>query len=451
LYAIARIQTNVKPGDTLFEESRDKYEELKERFTKAVSGAYNRLFFPGDSDKPLMATIDNGLSFGSGDHSAETQIEKLLASSRCDNKLAQDYLDELPNYWAMAETYLWPSGSRKVPWRDLQMRARTDPSWPWMPGARGLESLKDEALRQSHWRQTPEGQIEKKPFPLEKTSVNITPQGTDRETGETILTLTPRNAGESPRVYVFAGDTVSERDTQVDDLENFKTSAATLYFIAVDSDGHYETGAPSRWTADLAIRHEVNTAVDARNVELRCVPAADLRYTLDGSNPKNGTPYVAPFAVPASGATVLVAAKAGEVEKTAGFTIPASGDDRVIIDDSRPATLTDGKRVSIDTTDKAFTFIQKFKGRSDTRLKRVQIILGDGEQAVQIRFNDRELDADTIEAAIHGMRAAIGDEQADVQIIIQGGCSFGDGYALKEFADIVGIKLAAGDIEQEAR
>jgi hypothetical protein len=172
---------------------------------------------------------------------------------------------------------------------------------------------------------------------------------------------------------------------------------------------------------------------------------------LDGSNPKNGPPYVAPFAVPASGATVLVAAKAGEVEKPAGFTIPASGDDRVIIDDSRPATLTDGKRVSIDTTDKAFTFIQKFKGRSDTRLKRVQIILGDGEQAVQIRFNDRELDANTIEAAIHGMRAAIGDEQADVQIIIQGGCSFGDGYALKEFADIVGIKLAAGDIEQEAR
>jgi len=450
LYAIERIQSTLKPGDTLYEESRDKYEELNERFTKAVSGAYNRLFFPGDSEKPLMATIDNGLSFGNNDHSAEAQIERLLASGRCDNKLALDYLDELPNYWAMAETYLWPSGSRKVPWRDLQMRAKTDPSWPWMPGARGLESLKDEALKQSHWRQTAEGQIEKKPFPLEKTSVNVTPQGTDRETGETTLTLTPRNAGESPRVYVFGTDNVSEQDTPVDDLENFKTIAATLYFIAVDSDGHYQTGSPTRWTVDLTIRHEIHAIAGTRKLELRCVPDAEMNYSLDGSNPKDGTAYIKPFEVPASGCTALVAAKAGEVEKTATFTIPAAGDDRVVIDDSKPATLNDGKRVSIDTTDKAFTFIQKFKGRPDTLLKGVQIILGEGEQAVQIRFNDRELDAAAIETTILGIRAAVGDEQADVQIIIRGGIRFGDGYALKEFAEVVGIELAAGDIVQEA-
>lgn len=90
---------------------------------------------------------------------------------------------------------------RRIPWRDLLMRAKTDPTWPWMPGARGLEVLRNEALKQGRWRQTPEGHIEKGPFPTETTSVNVTPLGANRESGETNLSLTPRNAVDSPRVY----------------------------------------------------------------------------------------------------------------------------------------------------------------------------------------------------------------------------------------------------------
>ena len=141
LYAVEKIHAKLKPGDTLYEEARDKLEELAERFTKAVSGAYNRLFFPGGAGSEhgelVMATIDNGLSFGEGEHAAEAQIEKLLASGRCDNKLALDMADELPAYWAMAETYLWSAKDRRIPWRDLVMRAKTDPPGPGCPGQGG--------------------------------------------------------------------------------------------------------------------------------------------------------------------------------------------------------------------------------------------------------------------------------------------------------------------------
>ena len=450
LYAVEKIHAKLKPGDTLYEEARDKLEELSERFTKAVSGAYNRLFFPGGNGELVMATIDNGLSFGEGEHAAEAQIEKLLASGRCDNKLALDMADALPAYWAMAETYLWPAKDRRVPWRDLVMRAKTDPTWPWMPGARGLEVLRDEALKQGRWRQTPEGHIEKGPFPAEKTSVNVTVLGTNRETGETSLSLTPRNAGDSPRVYVLKNAAVSEQDEQVQDLEDYRTTEATLYFIAVDSTGKFETGPATRWTADLTIRHEVHRVADVRKVELRCTPVAEMRFTLDGTNPKEGTLYAQPFPVPTKGCTVLIAAKAGEVEKSAKIQIPSAGDDRVIIDDRKPARLADAKRVSIDTTDKAFGFIQRFRDRTDTLLRGVQIILGEGESAVQVRFNDRELTAAAIETAIRGIRAALGDEQAAVQILIKGGVSFGDGFALKEFAEVAGIELKSGDVIQDA-
>jgi hypothetical protein len=453
LYAIERIHHNLKPGDTLFDEARDKLEELEERFTKAVSGAYNRLFFPGPgahgAGELVMATIDNGLSFGDGEYAAEAQIERLLASGRCDNKLALDMLDELPAYWAMAETYLWPASDRRVPWRDLVMRAKTDPSWPWLPGARGLEQLRDEALKQGRWRQTPEGHIEKGPFPAEKTSVNVTPLGTNRETGETTLSLTRRNAGDSPRVYVLKTNAVSEQDEQVQDLEDYRTTEATLYFIAVDSTGKYETGPATRWTADLTIRHEIHKIADNRKVELRCTPPAELRFTLDGTNAKEGKRYSEPFPVPAKSCTILIAAKAGELEKAAKIQVPADGDDRLIIDDNKPARIPEGKRVAIDTTDKAFGVIQRFRDREDILLRGVQILIGDGESAVQIRFNDRALTAGAIETAIRGMREAIGDEQAGVQVTIKGGIAFGDGFALKEFAEVVGIALNAGDVIQD--
>jgi hypothetical protein len=449
LYAVERIFDKLKPGDTLYEEARDKLEELSERFTKAVSGAYNRLFFPGGDGELVMATIDNGLSFGEGEHSAEAQIERLLASARCDNKLALDMIDELPAYWAMAETYLWPAKDRRVPWRDLVMRAKTDPTWPWMPGARGLDMLRDEALKQGRWRLTPEGHIEKGPFPAEKTSVNVIVLLTNRETGETSLSLTPRNAGDSPRVYVLKTSEVSEQDEQVQDLEDYRTTEATLYFIAVDSSGRFETGTPTRWTADLTIRHELHKIADSRKVELRCTPAAEMRYTLDGTNPKEGPFYTQPFEVPAKGGTILIAAKAGEVEKSAKIQIPPDGDDRVLIDERKPARLVDTKWVSIDTTDKAFGFIQRFKERPDTRLRGVQILIGEGESAVQIRFNERELTAAAIETAIRGIRSALGDEQAAVQVSVKGGIAFGDGYALKEFAEIAGIALSAGDVIQD--
>lgn len=79
----------------------------------------------------------------------------------------------------------------------------------------------------------------------------------------------------------------------------------------------------------------------------------------------------------------------------------------------------------------------------------MQILIGEGENAVQIRFNERELTAAAIETAIHGIRQALGDEQAAVQVLIKGGIAFGDGFALKEFAEVVGIGLAAGDVIQD--
>jgi hypothetical protein len=176
-------------------------------------------------------TIDQGLKLGQGDQSAETQIEKLLASPRADYKLVAELgKDNLDEYFAQAEEYLWPSGkdNRRTPWKDVATRAKCSPIWPWMPGASGLDTLKTEALKQGRWRLGEDGYIEKGPFPKDKATVNVSIVNVKPDTGETVLSLTPRHAGDSPIVYWSNKPDVSDKDNKVDDLDNFATGEGTF-------------------------------------------------------------------------------------------------------------------------------------------------------------------------------------------------------------------------------
>jgi hypothetical protein len=456
LYAIEQISKRLKPGDTLYEEARDRLEEAEDRFNKALSAAYNRVYFPSVDDidgREFLApvTIDNGLKLGEGDQSAEAQIEALLASPRANYKLAMDLADDFNQYFAMAEQDLWPAGkeNRRTPWKDVVARAKSNPAWPWMPGASGMDTLKAEALKQGRWRLGEDGYIEKGPFPKEKTSVNVSLVGAHPETGESILSLTPRHAGESPVVYYSTKPEFSGSEPQVDDLENFHTTEGTLYFLVKDPTGKYEVGAPARWLADLKIRHQVSPAGDKRTVTLQCTPSAEMHYTLDGSNPKDGKLYEGPFEIGSEAVRLLVHAKAGEATKNADFQIPASGDKQVQIDDTKPARLASGKRVSLDTTDRVFGVINRFRDQAFTRFKGVRIEIGEGENTVTVRFQEREITAAMIEGTVNSLRDVLQDPQAAVAVTVADGIQFESGFEAKEFAKIAGLELRPGDVAQE--
>lgn len=452
LYAIEQICKRLNAGDTLYEEAHDRMEDTKQRFMKSLSAAYNRLYFPSTdemsgTEQLVMVTIDNGLKLGQGEQSAEYQIEQLLASPRANYKLALDFKAELANHWAMAESFLWPERERRIPWKDVLMRARNNPEWPWMPSSSGMETLKTEAMKQGRWRLSEDGYIEKGPFPKEKTTLNITPQNTDKNTGVSVLTLTPRYSGANPVVHYSTTAAVSTNDPVVEDLENFTTEKSTLYFLAVDNEGKHEVGEPKRWIADLVIRHQVRAVADKRRIELQCVPAAELYYTLDGTNAKEGTLYQAPFEINVQAMKLLVFAKSGEATKSVDFNIPATGDNPVIID-NKPARLN-GKQITLDNTEKVFAVLNRFRGRDDTLLKGVRIQIGEGEHTVQIRFYDRQVTAKMIEETINSLRKVLAEEQAQVNITITGGIKFSDGYTAKEFAELSGIELKPGDVIQD--
>ena len=317
-----------------------------------------------------------------------------------------------------------------------------------MPGAGGLDTLKAEALKQGRWRLGEDGYVEKGPFPKDKATVNVSVVNIKADTGEAVLSLTPRHAGDSPIVYWSTKPAVSENDQKVEDLDNFATCEGTLYFWVKEPTGQYESAPPTRWLADLKIRHQVAPAADKRCVRLEAAPKAELYYTLDGSNPKDGNRYDEPFEIGAGSYRLLVFGRAREATKTADFQIPASGVKTIQIVDTKPARLQ-GKRVTLDTTDRVFGVINRFRDQPRTRFKGVRIELGEGENTVTVRFQEREVSAAQLEGVINGIRDVMSEPEALVNITIADGIHFDTGFALKEFAKLAGIELKPGDVSQE--
>lgn len=454
LYAIEQIHKRLKPGDTLYEEARDRVEEAEGRFEKALSAAYNRILYPVNdldgSDKLAALTIDQGLKIGQGEFSAESQIEELLASPRGDHKLVLELNREnFTEYFSMAETYLWPSGNnRRVPWRDLVSRSRSLPVWPWMPGPTGMDTLKAEALRQGRWRLGEDSYIEKGPFPKEKATVNVSVLKVDHEKGQTSLCLTPRHAGESPVVHWSTRREVAITDPRVEDLENFVTTEPTLYFLVRDTTGHFESDSPTRWVAELKIRHQVEPLGDRRRVLIAVTPKAEIYYTLDGSNPNNGHLYEAPIEIGSTGFMLQIFARAGESNGRAEFVIPSTGEKTVRINDDRPARLN-GRRIVLDNTERVFGVINKFRDQPATRFKGVRIEIGEGEHTVTVRFQQREVTALMIEGVVNSLRNLLEEPDSQVNIAITEGLNFDSGFALREFARVAAIELKPGDFVQE--
>lgn len=449
MYATEQVLTTLKPGDSLYDEAEERLNDAKNRFAAAVAHAYNKLYYPNvdHSDKPTLfdATIESGLKLGNNNE-AEKQIEDLLSSMRCDEKLNLKVVDDdsWMSVWSMAEEDLWPGGLRRTPWRDVLMRARQKTEWGWLPnGKRGMERMKEAALRQGRWRMGDDGYIEKGPFPKESTGLNVIVNESDFDAQTTTLQLTPVNAGNAPIIHFSTSPDVDTSCEKVPDPDNFKTGEGTLYFLVVDSAGEHDTGEPVKWTASLTLKHQPKNAGVKRLVELKASIAAEIRYTLDGSNAREGSIYDSPIDIGQDAVTIYAFAKAGGAECRQEFSIPANhaenGGVEQVVDEAIPATLRD--KTTLDSTGKTFEILNKHKDSPNTLFAGVRVVVGDGNDAINLRFGDREVSAKTILHAIEGLREAIGNAEENVIVKVQSYIKFDSGFNMKAFAEDMGIAL----------
>ncbi len=261
------------------------------------------------------------------------------------------------------------------------------------------------------------------------------------------LSLTPSHSGPSPKVHYATTAAVSEADPVVDDLDAFRTKEPTLYFRAFDTMGNHASGEPKRWVAKLKVRYQVREYSDHRKVELAVTPAAEIRYTTDATNPREGRVYDEPFTIPDDRIMLQVYASAGEAKETETFNIAEKGTQRAEIDDTKTATLK-RQKVRFDTTSAVFGLITNFKERQGVIFHGVALNVGEGEQAVQVRFNDRAVTPAILEKVIAALRENLDEPDALVQLTIRDGAAFDTGFDLKAFAELAGIELTPDTVEQ---
>ena len=73
--------------------------------------------------------------------------------------------------------------------------------------------------------------------------------------------------------------------------QTLTTNAPRVGFLVMDPSGQYETGNPVTWSDKLVLHNRLFEEKGARTVELFVAPKGTIRYTLDGSEPREGTLY----------------------------------------------------------------------------------------------------------------------------------------------------------------
>jgi len=183
---------------------------------------------------------------------------------------------------------------RQMTWNNLKERVATITAWPWH-NPRALEDLRDDMLRKGIWIETG-GYLDKEP-PAPETSVFVREIGEDKNTGEVTLKIQPHNGD---RIHYEINGDATEASMVVEDIHNFKTKELKLSFLCVDSTGKNTTGPVEYWTRKINLQHKIYDKDGKSNVELKATsPNVTIRYTTDGSNPKeSGGVYEESFIIP---------------------------------------------------------------------------------------------------------------------------------------------------------
>lgn len=331
-------EEKVTENNPQYQKAIDKSHKTTLNLLQSARETFVTLYYPS---KNGILKADFLMEFNNNDFNGEKQVRTVLLQKQ---KFTEDITDE--TFRKKCEDRLFTQ--KEMRWTDIKERAAVNPAWQWhIP--RALDDLKNEMLKKEVWRENG-GYIEKPPFPKEQTDLIFQEMGRNNETGEVTLKIIPKYGD---KVFYEINTPATEASLLIENLNQFKTKELKLYFLCVDSKEEHPTGQSKEWTNKITLQYRLYDKGDEKFVELKSAPKIPVKYTTDGSNPKeNGGIYNEPFIVPKTATYVLaVAEEKGMYSDVLNIKI-----DKTV----RGA----GQEISIDKT-KALTLNKKTK-TSDT-------------------------------------------------------------------------------------
>jgi hypothetical protein len=235
---------------------------------------------------------------------------------------------------------------------------------PWLP-PKGLDTLKSIACNRVLWEDLGNGYVTKRPK-KKRASVQVIAESDPNDEGKVRLRINPQNAGPAPRIHVSEDGPVSEASPLLDD-QIYETVALHVSFLVKDPSGQYETGDSVTWSIKLILRNRLSESGGGkRSVELLVAPMGSIRYTLDGSEPRDGTLYEGSFKIDDGDVLVRAFASASGLETKADFRFAAKGKKGVQIDDLKPGRLVSRTGRKLDSRGRTFEGLKQAAEKTAT-------------------------------------------------------------------------------------
>jgi hypothetical protein len=446
LFAALQADSRIPKGHPQRDELESKTTTYEQSFNGTMRAIFDQLLIPFHRSagqpqlraKPLDQTHSHNEPFD-----GEKLIEQTLESDP--RKLYLDVEREFDALRDKAQDLLWPANQDEARWADMLDRMAEQAGMPWMP-PKGLEQLKDIACSRGLWEDLANTYLSKKPKKKKATVQVVVESGPDDE-GNVRLRVTSMHAGSNPRIHYAETGAVSEQSPRLDD-DQLTTKALRVQFLAVDPSGQHESGDPLTWKNQLKLRCELLDEAEPRRVRLLVAPAGDIRYTLDGSEPRNGTPYKELIQIGNADVRILAFAEAEGLETKEHFQFAAKGETKVKIDPSKPARIQAARAAGkkLDSRANTFTGLDEAKTRKVT-FENVVITIGEGSRGVQVMFGELTVEPEYLQAVLQSALDAFPPDTPVTMSFKK--AHFSSGHDLEAFTKAVGIELSQGEVIQE--
>lgn len=465
LYATIAAQRDINEANPQFGDLTARHQSAQQHLTATIAATYDRLLVPMQTpgSPPGLRAVGIQLTTGGGLSGERVVIEALTKPPR---KLFSDVAGvDFDAILAKVESQgVWGTHP-EVMYSDVERRTRENPTAYWLPPD-GMKKLRDTAVQRERWEDLGNGRVSRviRPkVPRVQVTVTKAPTATDHQV---VLDVQAVNAGANARIHFAENGPATDKDELVKGGKVI-SNAVMVGLLIVDPSRPESPDVPNRsterWQSVLPIAHKlVDEKGKPRLVELFAHPEASLRFTLDGTNPRDhGAPYVGPIEVDDAKQTLSALATitvggALEFENKAEFLIPArtDTDNRDPWVSARANTRTtiecSNGRYAINTRANAYKALDVLHA-GQIALFEVDLVVNrsDGGQAtVQLRTaGEVKLRADALRALLDQAHALIGDENTTISLRFPRAIADNHTY-LRDLDELLQERVRAGEVKQ---
>jgi len=375
LKAIQTIMNGLKDEgvsgtDQQYKEAEVQLDKATQTLFSAIRETFVRLYYP------MKDGIDNTefkLEFKENKFDGEEQIIDALEDAMKYEKYSKDdgFIETLRK---KCEARLFTR--KEMTFSEITERAATEPVWQWYHHDQ-LEVLKDVCIKKDKWREKG-GYLVKGPFEKDPTNVVITQSNYDFEKEEFIYNV----RGIGGRVYYDIGADPTEASNEI--TENvFVTKEPHIKFICIDPEKERKTGKVVDVVGKADIKFGIRDTLGDRIMQLESNSNYEIRYTTDGSEPKeNGGIYTREFSIP-NDCKFVRAVALFEGEKISEKDIPIDKSTRFPgenkLDLQAPLIYSMRQRKKLNDTDESYSELETLEKINDVFVRGTGVYIYDKE------------------------------------------------------------------------